>query len=868
MAILVTDGTESRTGFKKKIDSNSEEVILNIVQVSLYQYPFKSMIREIVSNAVDSNKEKNVARLIKTGAAKEEDYFVVSDSDLYKDSKFDPDYYDLKWLSPSDAVTITYEVNPDYQGRDLLSIKDNGVGLGGYRLEKFFSPGASTKRLNKHSLGKYGIGSKSPLSTGIGVYRLISFYEGKHFIFDIYEDKTDSIVPKFNEDGTENKYIEFQDTEDMRGNKFRAYYYDTEEQNSVNIQVEVRKHNKNQIIEAVKSQLMYFEEDIHFVEYQEDSYNIEHSFKTPILHEDEDLIVPLNSSYYNRPHFILNRVCYGLINFQELDLNTKYGNIGIKVDPSEIDVNPSRESVAYTQKTKNTIISKYQGIVDRVTTLIDKELQVEDPLLWLRKVNSIILHGSNSNNSSDNVLLSRLSNLIDKSEVKPVYTKNDLNFKYEQDLRSMTSNLLNITNVHVSGYSSNRTVRRENATNSLVFDRPVYIQFNNASSQKTAYVLRQNNESYTNIRFSTDMDVKVRDAVEDYFRGRITKEDLLKQEVPKEVINNFKRAINFLEFLKGSSEVHVYDDVVVPDDFSVREDDDTYEVSAAEKARIRKQAGLFNYGKLSRSGNGFTFSQRTSSLEDFKENIWYGHQKDRASTINVATALSFDNGQRDYYNNNYGTTSDTEVIQIAVNVAKEFPEGRHVDEFGYDIDNNGKFIVTSKTMVTNARYKIFKELYPDIMKDSGIISNFLYLIRDKVSYYEGFNKLISSSRYEYQVYLPDVVKCACDAEVEFIQRRKEDLSEDDVRDVILRNFNYSEFSDYVDEVGLITEEEKDLLEKIGDLWHWYSSISKELLRLTEHTSTGDLNNMTKYLDLILSKNKDYLQFDHEELFKI
>ena len=47
---------------------------------------------------MDSISEKKVAKEILSGKAKVEDYFVDLEGDLYKDSKFDPNYYDLKWL--------------------------------------------------------------------------------------------------------------------------------------------------------------------------------------------------------------------------------------------------------------------------------------------------------------------------------------------------------------------------------------------------------------------------------------------------------------------------------------------------------------------------------------------------------------------------------------------------------------------------------------------------------------------------------------------------------------------------------------------------------------------------------------------------
>lgn len=156
MAIIESNVAESKTGFKKRLDSNAEEVVLNIVQVNLYSYPFKSMVRELTSNALDSIREKRMALNIIKGVEKKEDYFEEREGAIYSDSKFDPGYYNQKYLDPADKVTIEYHNQQD-ELRDLLIIKDTGVGLGGKRLEKFFTPGYSTKRLNRDVLGSYGL---------------------------------------------------------------------------------------------------------------------------------------------------------------------------------------------------------------------------------------------------------------------------------------------------------------------------------------------------------------------------------------------------------------------------------------------------------------------------------------------------------------------------------------------------------------------------------------------------------------------------------------------------------------------------------------------------------------------------------------
>ncbi len=90
----------SGSGFKKTIDEDSMEMILDMTQVSQYQKPHHSAVRETVSNAVDSVIERNLAKDIITGKEKLEDHYDTSKSDgQYKGSTFDPSYYNTKFFN-------------------------------------------------------------------------------------------------------------------------------------------------------------------------------------------------------------------------------------------------------------------------------------------------------------------------------------------------------------------------------------------------------------------------------------------------------------------------------------------------------------------------------------------------------------------------------------------------------------------------------------------------------------------------------------------------------------------------------------------------------------------------------------------------
>ena len=144
------------SGIVKELEESAISLVLQNLQQDQYQYPEKSFIREIVSNCVDAIEEKKIAISILTGETTVEDHYSTVESDITRDSKFNPEYYNLDRLSSEDKIEITY-VNRYSYNRDRIIIEDTGVGLGGTRLQGFFKPAFSSKRLNKKALGKWGI---------------------------------------------------------------------------------------------------------------------------------------------------------------------------------------------------------------------------------------------------------------------------------------------------------------------------------------------------------------------------------------------------------------------------------------------------------------------------------------------------------------------------------------------------------------------------------------------------------------------------------------------------------------------------------------------------------------------------------------
>ena len=65
MAIVEEKKISSNSGFEKELDDAAVSMIIDNLQIFLYNKPIQACIKETVSNAIDSNKEKIIAKEIK-----------------------------------------------------------------------------------------------------------------------------------------------------------------------------------------------------------------------------------------------------------------------------------------------------------------------------------------------------------------------------------------------------------------------------------------------------------------------------------------------------------------------------------------------------------------------------------------------------------------------------------------------------------------------------------------------------------------------------------------------------------------------------------------------------------------------------------
>lgn len=380
--IKSTEGS-SMGSLKKVIHAGSESIMFSVLQETQYQYPFKSSVREIVSNCLDSITEKNNFRKINSGEIKVEDLYIVKEGSEYSGSGYDHSYYDPYWLSSDDIVKILYIEN-DTETRDRIKFIDNGVALGGSRLINYFSLGYSSKRTSKDQLGSFGLGAKSLLSTGVDFYTVTSFYNGREYSFNVYKDHVESIISKFNEDGTINPIeVFFENTE----NEYSVFYRDTVSKNSVVVEAEVKRHRKNDFITAVENQLGFIPNVELYIQDANSTYPAaKKDIAVKVLFKKDNILVG-EYSYYSVPQILLKPgdssntlISYGLINFEELEMPKYSGNVSFVLNINEVDVTPSRESVIWNSKTRDAVKSLFVNAQMTISKIIDDKLSIEKTL--------------------------------------------------------------------------------------------------------------------------------------------------------------------------------------------------------------------------------------------------------------------------------------------------------------------------------------------------------------------------------------------------------------------------------------------------------------------------------------------------------
>ena len=416
----------SSSGVQKRINKSAEKLVFDILQSTQYSTPIPSTVRELVTNACDSQREKEIALEILSGEKKVEDYYITRDDEQYIDSNFTPEYYDPLYLCKSNnRVTVTYKENDGTGFCDVFSVLDYGVGIGQGRLEGYLELGFSTKRNTSENFGAFGLGAKVPLSTGVDFYTVETAHNGKLFKMNCFAYKTDFLIGKFQADG----FITFSD-----GTK--VFYQNTTSKNFTKISFGVKRHHRGKYVDAVQDQLNYID-IVDLNQVYEDGTEMDRSVRSNILYNSDNLIIS-DTWAWRRPHILMVKtpgattgINYGYVDFRELEMEALWGAVAIKCPARQaylddegnevvlqegVEVTPSREKVIWNEHTKKYIQGAIERAAQDAADVINEELKETDFLTWVKKCSEVLYK-----NTGNDTVLRQLSEMIDKENVKPSF---------------------------------------------------------------------------------------------------------------------------------------------------------------------------------------------------------------------------------------------------------------------------------------------------------------------------------------------------------------------------------------------------------------------------------------------------------------
>ena len=652
---------QGSAGIAKKINKGAEKMVFDILQSTQYSMPIQSTVRELVTNACDSQREKEVALEILNGKKKVEDYYIERHGAQYEDSNFNKDYYNIGYLSTDkNHIELWYEENEGVGYCDIFSVTDYGVGIGGRRLEGILELGYSTKRNTSENFGAFGLGAKAALSTGVDFYTIETVYNGMRFKCNCYNYKTDFIIPAFNiTTGKQNPFITFSD-----GTK--VYYEQLGADTSTNqttISFGVKRHNRRKFEEAVEEQLLYFDNVKFMIRNNEDvDYpDREVKFKAEVLHNSKNVIVS-DSYYFNKPHIVLVKdenavtgINYGHIDFRELEMEQMYGSVAFKCPARQVitnddgtetvlqegvDVTPSREKVIWNESTKKYIKSVIMAAAQEASDIIQEELKETDFLKWVDACRSII-----TGNSSENRILNKLSRIINTDDIKPKYGP-DPRIKYGPATQIFEG--FTIQKPYIADNTGK--VSREEIKDWNGFDaKHFYKRDDSFSKYKDIYLMQLDQEDTWTKNHVTTYTIQDLDSLFDSKIAAAGGDAKIKLVKRKARIKAKRAAI--LKLLESSEWYKSYDEVEVPEEWlKGRKEEEAMEeekakftnLSAAERREIEKRMVAYTLRYDDKKDDHFTMDKiepKTVDIMNSTYRTYYCTKEDEGKMKQAALLL-------------------------------------------------------------------------------------------------------------------------------------------------------------------------------------------------------------------------------------
>ena len=538
-----------------------------------------------------------------------------------------------------------------------------------------------------------------------------------------YNHKTDMAIGKFNTDtGEENPYTTFKN---KQGEEVTFYYESCPEQkNYTKVSIPTKRINRDKFIQAIKSQLLYFS-DIEFYTITEEGYRTRIDFKAKVLYNSKNIVISDNN-YYSKPHILIVKdedsseaVSYGFIDFRELELEELYSSVGVKCtirsvvrnDKGEevviqegVNVVPSRESIIWDEHTRNYIIDKFKAVQEEASNLVSDKLKETDLLIWLEKASNVL------NNTGSDPILNRLSKIIDKQNISPVFPGNKL-IRYHSNpglvFKGMIANAVGLEYYYGRGEGE---ITRKFAENWLSTSDTIFYKDTEYDRMKDFYILKvlvpQGYNKFMTLEEKDlneyiEKSVKLPDKEKTLLKGKDYDDLCLKLKNDKR-----KEVEAVISELKKSSKFKKYSEVVVPEEWlaKFKEDEkgeikevETYTPSPAELRKLNEQIVVYSpQPNVFYNWNEYPVKwiKEEPKLKDFKAinkpEVYYGGGEDE-DKLALASYIA----KNQVSSSSFNLYSQLPIFRLAGGLHKHAKSLKHAKTFFTDITQDNTITMSS-----------------------------------------------------------------------------------------------------------------------------------------------------------------------------
>lgn len=281
---------------------------------------------------------------------------------------------------------VILELGKDTEGNYFCRVQDFGVGLSPERFNSIYrNIGSSTKRGDDTQIGGFGIGRFSALAYS-DVVHITSNYDAIQYKYIMYKDGNSISIDLLHQQPTD-------------------------ERNGLEVQVQLKSNydEVNRFYDAIKGQLVYFE-NVYFIDSTNSGQIPHEEFNNFNIKKYKDFLVNDLDSTDRELDLVLGKVRYPL----RIDsLSKKYPKyvekypVSLQFQIGELEVTPNREEILYNQKNIIKIetaldlaIEELDEIFDEHSnkdfTSLDEYLEAlkhshEAPLLTIDDVNKVYI---------------------------------------------------------------------------------------------------------------------------------------------------------------------------------------------------------------------------------------------------------------------------------------------------------------------------------------------------------------------------------------------------------------------------------------------------------------------------------------------